>query len=953
MAPASLSSLPNELLFFVVNDLQRFKDIACLARTDRRFYNIVNPLLYQRAVSERDAWPLAWASHCGVEETLRKILDAGANPNHHFVDGLPIDDWGRNTTAAKNSVPKPTDQGDDVWESDNEGETDGHWSPETDDSEHTGTLNTTQPSSATTSSNPNVWGEFDNDSDGDTEEGSVLHMDDPFADTASDDSSSTLDHAEQLARYEWRTNTTIIIRHFRPLHLAARAGHNHIIDLLLERGADINSGSEWLCDCSRQQGLLNSVESPDMSPDPPKWSPLHLAICHSHVATAKLLLARGASHLMELENTQHGSAYVPGSATALHQAAAVGLVDLVEYLVKDCRIDVDVQHAKKLTPFYHAYANRRWDSTVPQLLALGANINVDTDMFLPYSTITPLGEACRLGDFAEADRLIDLGADVMHGFIATQTGGGLSPLHMCCMSSARLARGAPPRFYEEEGTGVGRMKTIGKLIAKGAAIEARDCSGDTPLIAAVQNLNVPAIRAVVSAGANIHERNSIGRNALMQAIVGPATSMDRIHFYTEPFQQILPILLSSGARVTDVDKDGNTVLHLVFLSNRPEHFQLAALRQLLDVPGVAELARTKNKANHTPLHMALSNGFMEACEILVRKGSFRRRLCREETFEMLQSALACDVIVQGLEFVLDIDVDRYIISSPSLVSTLLSTPCAVEAAGIIFSRGCGQYPASDSTHLMCLAMQEKQFRVAYNVLEAGADPNAYVESGEHPLAIFFASTVFNNLWPPASRNVPQLFQALLDHGANIHLPHSIEHPQRLLSWIIAQQLDELLDAILSYRPLGSDPRAANGLYLHEAVRVPPPSLPARKPPSEKIIDRLIAAGADCSEVDGQGDTPLSLLLKGLTTQRNFLWRYHRFIKTLSGPGVDINRKNSQGRSIVDYLQELMQQSDGKNSFLMRRIQIVDAGSGKKKLRFLPKPQKRVRPRDVMGRAWTI
>jgi ankyrin repeat protein len=202
--------------------------------------------------------------------------------------------------------------------------------------------------------------------------------------------------------------------------------------------------------------------------------------------------------------------------TALHHAAGMGMTDLVRYILDNkIQTDVNVQDETTLTPLYYAYAHGRWDTTVPLLLSLGANIDCETKMYIPYTAITPLGEACRLGHFSAADRLIDLGADVKRGFIATTSGGCLTPLHMCCMRSAQAVGEPKEKGEDDEARGRARMRTIEKLIARGAQIDARDCFGSTPLMAAVQSCNTFALQALRLAGAEVEEeedRNTAGRD---------------------------------------------------------------------------------------------------------------------------------------------------------------------------------------------------------------------------------------------------------------------------------------------------------------------------------------------------------------------------------------------------------------------------------------------------------
>ncbi|KAK3318093.1 ankyrin repeat-containing domain protein [Apodospora peruviana] len=950
-SPASISALPAELVLFVAENLVCLKDLSSLAQADRKLYSTVNPLLYRRAASSRDAWALAWAAHCGVVGTLRKVLAAGADPNHEFTDHFMLEEWKKANAAYKLAADN---RDSEVWDTDNEeSESNAGWSLETDDSDHAATLTTNQLSS---NSNSDQWGHVFDDSDRDSD----ILMDEP-----SDADSSTLDDgddedeasADRMRDMDmWEPETQLVMRGFNPIHLAVRGGHDDIVKILLEHGARINEYSRNMCECTRLFGLLNAAECPRRSQPPPTWSALHIAICHSHPSTAKLLLERGASDKMEVPIDPAKPPMLDHSANALHHAAAMGLVDVVRYLLDNTEVAVDVRDQETLTPFYHAYANRRWDSTVPLLLDRGANIDVDTKMFLPYSTITPLGEACRLGNFDDADRLLDLGADPTRGFIATSTGRGLSPLHMCCMPSARDGGEMPqqPRIFEEKDMGVHRMRTIEKLVAKGALLDAKDCSGDTPLIIAAQNANVPALRAVIAAGADIHERNAVGRNAMMQAIMGPSNPPTPAYKGDSPMPLAVTLqeLFRNGARLDERDLEGNTILHLVFKCrvDVPAEVQMFVLRILLNMPRVSDLCHVKNKDNKTPLQLAFQAPYqahnIEACDILIRRSRLCSGLGRSELIDMLRDA-ALTHNVQAINLILDLDVNGDLTSDPSLLSDLFSKGGASDAliAHFISLRGFPPLPPSNLTHLLCQALRAGELRLAYSILDAGADVNDRDLQGDYPIAVYFRD--------PLKRFTSerrQMLEALLDRDANIHVPLSPGSRERVFSSVIAERSEFIVGMMLRKQPpLADDPRAVGGFYLHDAVTIASDSMP----PSEKIIDLLLSSGASTAEVDEDGDTPLSVLLKSLCWRRHFTWRYHRYIKTLLGRGdVDINRRNNAGKSCADYLEELMHTKNpagSQTTFLTRRIRLISdngAEPGVKVLEFLPRPHKRVKPNNV-------
>lgn len=500
-----LMSLPLELLVFVIEDLDRVEDMAALALTNRRLYGAANPLLYQRAAQCRDARPLAWAANRGLVSTLKMALGAGIDPNFEFVERVPAEEWERVSAQARAdaAAPRPK-QPWAMWDFQGRGRGDkARWTREetavpadhgdhNDDGDaghdHAGTPATI--STAAPSPHPQLGSDLD----------SVV--------SSEDDLSHRSDATPATEPSPTPTPPDTVLRRYHALHLAARGGHNEAVSLLLRHGADVNAASERFCACTPLYGLLNALENPDPAADRPTWLPLHAAICHSHTSTAQLLLAHGASPFMEASTPEDDDdrCNYTGS-TALHHAAAMGLTTLVAHILDTpaLHIAINTQDPNTLTPFYHAYAHRRWASTIPLLLARGADMECETKMYIPYTAITPLGEACRLGDFDAADRLIDLGADVTNGFIALTSGGCLTPLHMCCMRSAQPAGEPPDKGADDEARGRARMRTMEKLLAGGAKLHARDCFGSTPLMAAVQACNTFALEALSIAGADVEE----------------------------------------------------------------------------------------------------------------------------------------------------------------------------------------------------------------------------------------------------------------------------------------------------------------------------------------------------------------------------------------------------------------------------------------------------------------
>ena len=74
-------SLPNEIIFEIVEHLDKEQDINCLICVSRRFYYLFNDYLYCYNIKHRRCSALFWATKHGRESTARNLLHLGADVN--------------------------------------------------------------------------------------------------------------------------------------------------------------------------------------------------------------------------------------------------------------------------------------------------------------------------------------------------------------------------------------------------------------------------------------------------------------------------------------------------------------------------------------------------------------------------------------------------------------------------------------------------------------------------------------------------------------------------------------------------------------------------------------------------------------------------------------------------------------------------------------------------------
>lgn len=90
--PWTLESLPVETLLQIAESCHSFADLASLARTNRWFYRVLNPLLYKLDVRSGSPCALFWACQVGSLETLKLVHKAGAALNQAWASKEPLRD---------------------------------------------------------------------------------------------------------------------------------------------------------------------------------------------------------------------------------------------------------------------------------------------------------------------------------------------------------------------------------------------------------------------------------------------------------------------------------------------------------------------------------------------------------------------------------------------------------------------------------------------------------------------------------------------------------------------------------------------------------------------------------------------------------------------------------------------------------------------------------------------
>ena len=130
-------------------------------------------------------------------------------------------------------------------------------------------------------------------------------------------------------------------------------------------------------------------------------------------------------------------------------------------------------------------------------------------------------------------------------------------------SRARNRRGAEPLHYAADTNHwapAAQRETIEYLLSAGADPNALDNGGVTPLHRAVRTRSSEAVRALLAGGADVSRRNGSGSTPLHLAVQDTGRGGAGSTRARDEQLKIVVLLLEAGAKPTDTDGKGRTVL---------------------------------------------------------------------------------------------------------------------------------------------------------------------------------------------------------------------------------------------------------------------------------------------------------------------------------------------------------------------------------------------------------
>ncbi|KAF5636893.1 ankyrin protein [Fusarium sp. NRRL 25303] len=346
-----------------------------------------------------------------------------------------------------------------------------------------------------------------------------------------------------------------------------------------------------------------------------EWSmsPSVFAAYHGLTDTVAHLIGEGSFDMYDRASA---------NSTPLFWACISGKKDTVELLV-DNGAEINVRCHLGQAPL-HISVERGENEITEFLISKGADVSVVDDYGRTALTI-----ASMRGNTEVARHLIDSEADISHG-----TTDGFTPL---LMASSRghvelvkllIQRGADVNQVAANGYSPLFMavcyddsELIELLIDEGAELDEIQFEGQmfSLLSVAAGNGLLNSVKALIKKGVEPTESKSLFLAASYGTYLGFSSHFDakRAPAWLEPrrlcYQQVLEVLLQSGANVNISDERGESPLHHASVSGFIDIAEILIQKSAgLDI---------KSVAGETPLHCASRNGHLRVTQLLVQHGA--------------------------------------------------------------------------------------------------------------------------------------------------------------------------------------------------------------------------------------------------------------------------------------------------------------------------------------------
>ncbi len=624
-----------------------------------------------------------------------------------------------------------------------------------------------------------------------------------------------------------------------PLHLAAGAGQLGLVNLLLDAGATVD--------------VLHEPEFADMSGE----TPLVRACRGRHADVAAVLIehgadvdasnGRGETPLSEaawaghrdvaellLEHGATGETADGSDITPVHLAAIEGHREIALLLIRNgVRYDI------------HAAALLDDVAKVRQLLDAGVPVDARLE---GWDGVTPLVLTAAVGSARVAGILLEHGAQ-----LHPQVGGPDGPEEISVIGlAAKNGHADVLRALAEAGADVtglhdgesalveaiedGHLEAVRALLEMGADPNNRPTGYDAPLVVAARSGTLEIVKLLVEAGAEV-----VGEG-LDEALWSAAEQED---------MEIVEYLLDAAADSDGIGREGGAALAAAISTGSREMIE-ALLEHGVDI-----------NAEEIPaaiVHRYYEEQTIEQLAWLVDHGLDLNSDAPGYTLLHLFIVRGHDDAVRWcLEHGADPDRGEHPLCGTALICEVVDPEvCDIATVRLLIEHGADVNARRDNGETaLHWAVHNNLPDVVAALLEAGADPNVQADEGYTPMHI--AAWDFTH-----DATIPRL---LVEHGGDVTVAddqdrtplgeargdvHDLFREQAMPPIVVAAKHGDLagVQALLED---GADPNAADDhgrTALHWAARGHHTS----------VVELLLAKGAHSSVKDGEGLTPLHVVL---------------------------------------------------------------------------------------------
>lgn len=277
---------------------------------------------------------------------------------------------------------------------------------------------------------------------------------------------------------------------FTPLILAATAGHEKVVNILLKHGAELEAQSERTKD-----------------------TPLSLACSGGRYEVVEILLSVGA-------NKEHRNV---SDYTPLSLAASGGYVNIIRLLLNH-GAEINSRTGSKLgiSPLMLAAMNGH-TAAVKLLLDMGSDINAQIET----NRNTALTLACFQGRHEVVSLLLDRKANVEHRAktgltpLMEAASGGYIDVGWVLLDKGADVNATPVPSSRDTALTIaadkGHLKFVDLLLARGAAVEVKNKKGNSPLWLAANGGHLAVVKVLKNHNADIDSQDNRRVSCLMAA----------------------------------------------------------------------------------------------------------------------------------------------------------------------------------------------------------------------------------------------------------------------------------------------------------------------------------------------------------------------------------------------------------------------------------------------------